>query len=96
MYEGVTAVIEARPTELPVQSSYFQAEVEIDGKQYAMKWNDKRHVFYYETKLGKGLVRGKVHMNIKGFIDRRKNLKLKQLRNRNYHFKLLQKIMKKK
>ena len=30
-------------------------------------------------------------MNIKGFIDRRKNLKLKQLRNRNYHFKLLQK-----
>ena len=54
MYEGVTAVIEARPTELPVQSSYFQAEVEIDGKQYAMKWNDKRHVFYYETKLVKG------------------------------------------
>ena len=37
MYEGVTAVIEAKPTELPVQSSYFQAEVEIDGKQYAMK-----------------------------------------------------------
>ncbi len=45
MYEGVTAVIEAKPTELPVQSSYFQAEVEIDGKQYAMKWDDddKRH-----------------------------------------------------
>ncbi|HFK1783921.1 vWA domain-containing protein [Bacillus cereus] len=76
MYEGVTAVIEARPTELPVQSSYFQAEVEIDGKQYAMKWNDKRHVFYYETKLGKGLVRGKVHMNIKGFYRQTKEFKI--------------------
>ena len=76
MYEDVTAVIEAKPTELPVQSSYFQAEVEMDGKQYAMKWDDKRHVFYYETKLTKGLVRGKVHMNIKGFTDRRKNLKI--------------------
>ena len=31
MYEDVTAVIEAKPTELPVQSSYFQAEVEMDG-----------------------------------------------------------------
>ncbi|PFT63965.1 hypothetical protein COK67_17425 [Bacillus cereus] len=76
MYGGVTAVIEARPTELPVQSSYFQAEVEIDGKQYAMKWNDKRHVFYYETKLGKGLVRGKVHMNIKGFYRQTKEFKI--------------------
>ncbi|MFB5561654.1 vWA domain-containing protein [Bacillus cereus] len=76
MYEGVTAVIEAKPTELPVQSSYFQAEVEIDGKQYAMKWNDKRHLFYYETKLGKGLVRGKVHMNIKGFYRQTKEFKI--------------------
>lgn len=76
MYEGGTAVIEAKPTELPVQSSYFQAEVEIDGKQYAMKWNDKRHVFYYETKLGKGLVRGKVHMNIKGFYRQTKEFKI--------------------
>ena len=77
MYEGVTAVIEAKPTELPVQSSYFQAEVEIDGKQYAMKWDDKRHVFYYETKLAKGLVRGKVHMNIKGFYRQTKEFKIK-------------------
>ena len=76
MYEGVTAVIEAKPTELPVQSSYFQAEVEIDGKQYAMKWDDKRHVFYYATKLTKGLVRGKVHMNIKGFYRQTKEFKI--------------------
>lgn len=76
MYEGVTAVIEAKPTELPVQSSYFQAEVEIDGKQYPMKWDDKRHVFYYETKLDKGLVRGKVHMNIKGFYRQTKEFKI--------------------
>ncbi|MEB9684868.1 hypothetical protein BK742_25285 [Bacillus thuringiensis serovar pingluonsis] len=76
MYEGVTAVIEAKPTELPVQSSYFQAEVEIDGKQYAMKWDDKRHVFYYETKLTKGLIRGKVHMNIKGFYRQTKEFKI--------------------
>ncbi|MGN4385539.1 vWA domain-containing protein [Bacillus cereus group sp. MYBKT111-2] len=76
MYEDVTAVIEAKPTELPVQSSYFQAEVEIDGKQYAMKWDDKRHVFYYETKLTKGLVRGKVHMNIKGFYRQMKEFKI--------------------
>ncbi|PEM12622.1 hypothetical protein COI51_13060 [Bacillus toyonensis] len=76
MYEGVTAVIEAKPTELPIQSSYFQAEVEIDGKQYPMKWNDKRHVFYYETKIGKGLVRGKVHMNIKGFYRQTKEFKI--------------------
>ncbi|HFJ9422087.1 hypothetical protein COK69_17310 [Bacillus cereus] len=76
MYEDVTAVIEAKPTELPVQSSYFQAEVEIDGKQYAMKWDDKRHVFYYETKLTKGLVRGKVHMNIKGFYRQTKEFKI--------------------
>ncbi|MGG2936085.1 vWA domain-containing protein [Bacillus pacificus] len=76
MYEGVTAVIEAKPTELPVQSSYFQAEVEIGGKQYAMKWDDKRHVFYYETKLTKGLVRGKVHMNIKGFYRQTKEFKI--------------------
>ena len=76
MYEDVTAVIEAKPTELPVQSSYFQAEVEMDGKQYAMKWDDKRHVFYYETKLTKGLVRGKVHMNIKGFYRQTKEFKI--------------------
>lgn len=76
MYEGVTAVIEAKPTELPVQSSYFQAEVEIDGKQYAMKWDDKRHVFYYETKLTTGLIRGKVHMNIKGFYRQTKEFKI--------------------
>ncbi|MGK8829582.1 vWA domain-containing protein [Bacillus paranthracis] len=76
MYEDVTAVIEAKPTELPVQSSYFQAEVEIDGKQYTMKWDDKRHVFYYETKLTKGLVRGKVHMNIKGFYRQTKEFKI--------------------
>ena len=76
MYEDVTAVIQAKPTELPVQSSYFQAEVEIDGKQYAMKWDDKRHVFYYETKLTKGLVRGKVHMNIKGFYRQTKEFKI--------------------
>lgn len=76
MYEGVTAVIEAKPTELPVQSSYFQAEVEIDGKQYAMKWDDKRHVFYNETKLTKGLIRGKVHMNIKGFYRQTKEFKI--------------------
>ncbi|MDA1987804.1 MULTISPECIES: vWA domain-containing protein [Bacillus cereus group] len=76
MYEDVTAVIEAKPTELPVQSSYFQAEVEIDGKQYAMKWDDKRHVFYYETKLTKGLVSGKVHMNIKGFYRQTKEFKI--------------------
>ncbi|MBX0353956.1 vWA domain-containing protein [Bacillus toyonensis] len=76
MYEGVTAVIEAKPTELPIQSFYFQAEVEIDGKQYPMKWNDKRHVFYYETKIGKGLVRGKVHMNIKGFYRQTKEFKI--------------------
>ncbi|PGB02079.1 vWA domain-containing protein [Bacillus toyonensis] len=76
MYEGVTAVIEAKPTELPIQSSYFQAEVEIDGKQYPMKWDDKRHVFYYEMKIGKGLVRGKVHMNIKGFYRQTKEFKI--------------------
>ncbi|GAB6417475.1 vWA domain-containing protein [Bacillus cereus] len=76
MYEGLTAVIEAKPTELPVQSSYFQAEVEIDGKQYAMNWDDKRHVFYYETKLTTGLIRGKVHMNIKGFYRQTKEFKI--------------------
>ena len=48
MYEGVTAVIEAKPTELPVQSSYFQAELEIEGKQYPMKWDDKN--MYFTTK----------------------------------------------
>ncbi|HFJ9453964.1 hypothetical protein CN488_16110 [Bacillus anthracis] len=76
MYEGVTAVIEAKPTELPIQSSYFQAEVEIDGKQYPMKWDNKKHVFYYEMKVDKGLVRGKVHMNIKGFYRQTKEFKI--------------------
>ncbi|MDK3013619.1 vWA domain-containing protein [Bacillus sp. RB3] len=76
MYEGVTAVIEAKPTELPVQSSYFQAELEIEGKQYPMKWDDKKHVFYYEMKIAKGLVRGKVHMNIKGFYRQTKEFKI--------------------
>ena len=54
MYEGVTAVIEAKPTELPIQSSYFQAEVEIDGKQYAMKWDDKNMYFTTKRRLIKG------------------------------------------
>ncbi|PGD52017.1 hypothetical protein COE84_19560 [Bacillus wiedmannii] len=76
MYGGVTAVIEAKPTELPIQSSYFQAEVEIDGKQYPMMWDDKKHVFYYEMKIDKGLVRGKVHMNIKGFYRQTKEFKI--------------------
>ncbi|MDA2463334.1 vWA domain-containing protein [Bacillus cereus group sp. MYBK65-1] len=76
MYEDVTAVIEAKPTDLPVQSSYFQAELEIEGKQYPMKWDDKKHVFYYEMKIAKGLVRGKVHMNIKGFYRQTKEFKI--------------------
>ena len=75
MYEDVTAVIEAKPTELPVQSSYFQAEVEMDGKQYAMKWDDKRHVFYYETKLTKGLVRESSYEH-KGFYRQTKEFKI--------------------
>ncbi|EOW9528649.1 vWA domain-containing protein [Bacillus cytotoxicus] len=76
MYEGTTAIIEAKPTELPIQSSYFQAEIEIDGKLYPMKWDDKRNVFYYETKVEKQFIRGKVHMNIKGFYRQTKEFRI--------------------
>ncbi|PEB52306.1 hypothetical protein CON65_23095 [Bacillus pseudomycoides] len=79
MYEGTTAIIEAKPTELPIQSSYFQAEIELGGKLYPMKWDDKRNVFYYETQVGKQPVRGKVHMNIKGFYRQTKEFRIESL-----------------
>ncbi|MEY8349499.1 vWA domain-containing protein [Bacillus cereus] len=76
MYEGTKAVIEAKPTDLPIQSSYFQAEIELDGKLYPMKWDDKRKRFYYETQVEKQPVRGKVHMNIKGFYRQTKEFRI--------------------
>ncbi|CAI8980784.1 MULTISPECIES: vWA domain-containing protein [Bacillus] len=76
MYEGTKAVIEAKPTDLPIQSSYFQAEVELDGKLYPMKWDDKRHVFYYELQIKNQFVRGKVHMNIKGFYRQTREFRI--------------------
>ncbi|HDX9591194.1 TPA: VWA domain-containing protein [Bacillus pseudomycoides] len=71
-YEGQTAVIEAKPTNIPVDASYFTAQIEINGQMYAMKWNGERKAFYYETNVGKELVRGNVHMNIKGFYRQTK------------------------
>lgn len=76
MYEGTKAVIEAKPTDLPIQSSYFQAEVELDGKLYPMKWDDKAHVFYYELQIKNQFVRGKVHMNIKGFYRQTREFRI--------------------
>lgn len=71
-YESQTAVIEAKPTNIPVDASYFTAQIEINGQMYAMKWNGERKAFYYETNVGKELVRGNVHMNIKGFYRQTK------------------------
>ena len=72
IYEGQTAIIEAKPTNVPVDASYFTAQIEINGQMYAMKWNEERKAFYYETKMGKESVRGNVHMNIKGFYRQTK------------------------
>ena len=47
-------------------------------------------------KIAKGLVRGKVHMNIKGFYRQTKEFKIEVTENQNYHYKRLRKIMKKK
>ncbi|HDX9579985.1 TPA: VWA domain-containing protein [Bacillus pseudomycoides] len=71
-YEGQTAIIEAKPTNVPVDASYFTAQIEINGQIYAMKWNGERKAFYYETKIGKESIRGNVHMNIKGFYRQTK------------------------
>ncbi|MFI8706759.1 vWA domain-containing protein [Bacillus sp. NPDC077411] len=71
-YEGQTAIIEAKPTNVPVNTSYFSAQIEINGQMYAMKWSGERKAFYYETKIGKESVRGNVHMNIKGFYRQTK------------------------
>ncbi|KEK22264.1 vWA domain-containing protein [Bacillus gaemokensis] len=76
MYEGTKAVIEAKPTDLPIQPSYFQAEIELDGRLYPMKWDEKKHVFYYELQVGKQIVRGKVHMNIKGFYRQTREFRI--------------------
>ncbi len=66
-------VIEEKPNELPFVFNFRQREIE--GK-ICMKVDDKRHVFYYETKLTKGLIRGKVDMNIKGFYRQTKEFKI--------------------
>ena len=79
MYEGTKAVIEAKPTDLPIQSSYFQAEVELDGKMYPMKWDSKGKRFYYETQVGKQAVRGKIHMNIKGFYRQTREFRIESV-----------------
>ncbi|MDC2866564.1 vWA domain-containing protein [Bacillus sp. BP-3] len=71
-YEGQTAIIEAKPTNVPVDASYFTAQIEINGQMYTMKWNGERKAFYYETKIGTESVRGNVHMNIKGFYRQTK------------------------
>ncbi|MDM5155720.1 vWA domain-containing protein [Bacillus sp. DX1.1] len=76
MYEETKAVIEAKPTDLPIQASYFEAQVELDGQLYPMKWDEKRHVFYYEMQIKKQAVRGKVHMNIKGFYRQTKEFRI--------------------
>lgn len=72
MYEDTVAIIEAKPSNIPIDSSYFTAEVEIDDKLYKMKWDEKRKVFYYELHINKQAVRGKVHLNIKGFYQQTK------------------------
>lgn len=71
-YEGQTVIIEAKPTNVPVDASYFTAQIEINGQMYTMKWNGERKVFYYETKIEKESIRGNVHMNIKGFYRQTK------------------------
>ena len=76
LYEGTTAIIEAKPTDLPIQASYFQAEIELDGTVYPMKWDEKRHVFYVEKQIEKQIVRGKIHMNIKGFYRQTKEFSI--------------------
>ena len=71
-YEGQTAIIEAKPTNVPVDPSYFTAQIEINGQMYAMRWNGEKKAFYYETEVGKESVRGNVHLNIKGFYRQTK------------------------
>ncbi|PEA53354.1 hypothetical protein CON64_18890 [Bacillus pseudomycoides] len=71
-YEGQTVIIEAKPTNVPVDASYFTAQIEMNGQMYTMKWNGERKAFYYETKIEKESIRGNVHMNIKGFYRQTK------------------------
>ncbi|WP_459500146.1 vWA domain-containing protein [Bacillus sp. C1] len=96
MYEGTTAVIEAKPTELPVQTSYYQAEIELDGKSYPMKWDKKRKVFYYETQVEKQLIRGKVHMNIKGFYRQTKEFRIQSEQKKKLSLQVITKDYKEK
>lgn len=81
MYEETTAIIEAKPNNIPVDPSYFMAEVEIDGKIYKMKWDEKRKIFYYQWKVTKQTISGKVHMNIEGFYRQTKEFRIQSVPN---------------
>ncbi|CAM4244211.1 membrane protein [Bacillus manliponensis] len=81
MYEGAVAIIEAKPSNIPIDSSYFTAEVEIDNKLYKMKWDEKRKVFSYSLKIPKKQVSGKVHLNIKGFYRQTKEFHITSIPN---------------
>ncbi|MFX3623401.1 MAG: VWA domain-containing protein [Ectobacillus sp.] len=79
MYTGDTAIIEAKPDQLPVNPSYFSAFIEQNGKQTEMKWNETRRSFIYEIKIGKQPARGNVSMNIKGFYRQTKEFHIDQV-----------------
>ncbi|MCP1124389.1 VWA domain-containing protein [Bacillus sp. 3103sda1] len=79
IYENQTAIIEAKPTNVPVDASYFNAQIEINGQMYSMQWDGKRKVFYYETKIGRDAVHGNVHMNIKGFYRQTKEFRIQSV-----------------
>jgi hypothetical protein len=76
IYENSTVVIEAKPNELPVNSSYFAAELQQDGAAHEMKWNEERKAFQYELKVGTEPVHGNISMNIKGFYQQTKEFRI--------------------
>ncbi|WP_028400104.1 VWA domain-containing protein [Ectobacillus panaciterrae] len=76
MYEGSTVIVEAKPNELPVNSSYFAASIVQNGKSEPMKWDDLRKTFQYEMKVGTEPIRGNVSMNIKGFYQQTKEFRI--------------------
>ncbi|MFD3445691.1 vWA domain-containing protein [Microbacteriaceae bacterium 4G12] len=75
-YSESTILIEAKPNDIPVDVSYFAAEIELQGQRHAMKWDPKRRAFQYEVKLGNEPIRGQIYMSIKGFYQQNKEFKI--------------------
>lgn len=89
LYVGSTAIIEARPTDLPIHPTDYTASYKQNGQTFEMKWNEERKAFQYTTTVGNELLQGNVVMSIKGFYQQTKEIRIHPVSKPTFTLQLL-------